>query len=93
MNIVSENHWEFIEGRLDNVRVNANSLLASVKRDHKSVLASERATTRYKLASMQHEFDVCRNALMITLDGNKDAVLDAYDQAYRSRAKNKGWLY
>lgn len=89
MNIVSENHWEFVEGRVDNVRAESDFKMSVVLNAHKI----HRMNDRIRLNAVQHEFDVCRNALMVSLNGNKDAVLDAYDQAYRSRAKNKGWLY
>lgn len=42
---------------------------------------------------VEREFALCRNALLCLLDGDMDAVQDAYDMALVKRSENKRWLY
>ena len=46
-----------------------------------------------EIVAIQNEYDHCRNALMVLLDGNEQAVKEAYAEALALKVENKGWVY
>jgi len=70
----------------------------AIERDHywenaEAERDAMRALNEQRESDLRTELDLCRNALIIRCDGNREAVKDACSDALAARAKKKRWRY